>query len=286
MKTIETFRAYVMITLASAVYAVGIALFLDPNNLAPGGVSGLAIIISRLLPLEVGTLMFLLNVPIFIFGLWKLGGRLIIRSIYCQAVSSVMINYLSAHFDVITEDKLLAALSGAALMGFGIGVVMKQDATTGGMDIVVKIIRKKLPYLKTNSLFLITDICVVALSAVVFRDIEVALYAAVAVVMDSIVLDIVLYGRDEAKLLYIISDYSERIAARILKDVDLGLTFVEGKGGYSGADKKVILVVMHKPLLPKVEEIVRQEDPAAFMIVTNASEIYGEGYKDIFSEKL
>lgn len=275
-----------MITLASAVYAVGIALFLDPNNLAPGGVSGLAIIISRLLPLEVGTLMFLLNVPIFIFGLWKLGGRLIIRSIYCQAVSSVMINYLSAHFDVITEDKLLAALSGAALMGFGIGVVMKQDATTGGMDIVVKIIRKKLPYLKTNSLFLITDICVVALSAVVFRDIEVALYAAVAVVMDSIVLDIVLYGRDEAKLLYIISDYSERIAARILKDVDLGLTFVEGKGGYSGADKKVILVVMHKPLLPKVEEIVRQEDPAAFMIVTNASEIYGEGYKDIFSEKL
>ncbi len=275
-----------MITLASAVYAVGIALLLDPNNLAPGGVSGLAIILNRLISVPVGTLMFLLNVPIFIFGLWKLGGRLIIRSIYCQAVSSLMINYLGAHFAVITEDKLLAALSGAVLMGLGIGVVMKQDATTGGMDIVVKIIRKKLPYLKTNSLFLITDICVVALSAVVFQNIEVALYAAVAVVTDSVVLDIVLYGRDEAKLLYIISDYSERIAERILKDVDIGLTFVEGHGGYSGADKKVIMVVMHKPLLPKVEEIVRQEDPAAFMIVTNASEIYGEGYKNIFSEKL
>ncbi len=286
MKTVETIRAHAIITLASVVYAVGIALLLDPNNLAPGGVSSLAIILNRLLPLPVGTLMFILNVPIFIFGIWKLGGRLIVRSIYCQAVSSVMINYLGAHFPVITEDKLLAALSGAVLMGIGIGVVMKQDATTGGMDIVVKVIRKKVPYLKTNSLFFITDMFVVALSAIVFRNVEVALYAAVTVVVDSYVLDLVLYGRDEAKLLYIISDYSERIAARILKEVDLGLTFVEGKGGYSGADKKVILVVMHKPLLPKVEEIVRQEDPAAFMIVTNASEIYGEGYKDIFSEKL
>ncbi|MCD8326769.1 MAG: YitT family protein [Lachnospiraceae bacterium] len=286
MKYLNAAKAYLIITLASAVYSVGIALFLDPNNLAPGGVSGLAIILNRLLPLQVGTLMFLLNIPILILGIWKLGVRVIVRSVYCLAVSSVMINYLSAHFQVITEDKLLAALSGAVLMGVGIGVVMKQDATTGGMDIVIKVLRKKYPQLKTNSLFLITDIFVVALSAVVFMDIEAALYAAVTVVMNSVVLDMVLYGRDEAKLLYIISDHSAQIAERILKELDIGLTYVHGKGGYSGRDKEVLMVVMHKNLLPKAEEVVRQEDPAAFMIVTSANEIYGEGYKNIFSEKL
>ncbi len=286
MKCLNIIKEYLIITVASVIYSVGIALFLDPNNLAPGGVSGLAIIINRLVPLQVGTLMFLLNIPVFILGIWKLGVRVIVRSVYCLAVSSVMINYMSAHFSVITQDKLLAALSGAVLMGVGIGVVMKQSATTGGMDIVVKVLRRKYPQLKTNSLFLMTDIFVVALSAVVFQDIEAALYAAVTVVMNSIVLDIVLYGRDEAKLLYIISDHSGRIADRILKELDIGLTYVHGRGGYSGLDKEVLMVVMHKNLLPGAEEIVKQEDPEAFMIVTSANEIYGEGYKNIFSEKL
>ncbi|MCD7737916.1 MAG: YitT family protein [Lachnospiraceae bacterium] len=286
MKCLNVVKEYLIITVASVVYSVGIALFLDPNNLAPGGVSGLAIILNRLVPLQVGTLMFLLNIPIFILGIWKLGVRVIVRSVYCLAVSSVMINFMSENFSVITQDKLLAALSGAVLMGVGIGVVMKQNATTGGMDIVVKVLRRKYPQLKTNSLFLMTDALVVALSAVVFRDIEAALYAAVTVVMNSIVLDIVLYGRDEAKLLYIISDHSRRIADRILKELDIGLTYVHGQGGYSGLDKEVLMVVMHKNLLPGAEEIVKQEDPEAFMIVTSANEIYGEGYKNIFSEKL
>ncbi|MCD8129946.1 MAG: YitT family protein [Lachnospiraceae bacterium] len=286
MKYLNVIKEYLIITLASVVYSVGIALFLDPNNLAPGGVSGLAIILNRLVPLQVGTLMFLLNIPIFVLGIWKLGARVVVRSVYCLAVSSVMINYMSANFSVITRDKLLAALSGAVLMGVGIGVVMKQNATTGGMDIVIKVLRRKYPQLKTNSLFLMTDIFVVALSAVVFRDIEAALYAAVTVVMNSIVLDIVLYGRDEAKLLYIISDYSGRIADRVLKELDIGLTYVHGRGGYSGRDKEVLMVVMHKNLLPRAEEIVKQEDPEAFMIVTSANEIYGEGYKNIFSERL
>lgn len=286
MKYFNVIKAYLVITLASVAYCAGIALFLDPNNLAPGGVSGLAIILNRLVPLQVGTLMFLLNIPIFVLGIWKLGVRVVVRSIYCLTVSSFLINDMSARFHVITEDKLLAALSGAVLMGVGIGVVMKQNATTGGMDIVVRVLRRKYPQLKTNSLFLITDICVVALSAVVFQDIEAALYAAVTVVVNSVVLDMVLYGRDEAKLLYIISDHSERIGGRLLKELDIGLTYVHGKGGYSGRDKEVLMVVMHKNLLPRAEEVVKQEDPAAFMIVTNASEIYGEGYKNIFSEKL
>ncbi|MCD8067970.1 MAG: YitT family protein, partial [Lachnospiraceae bacterium] len=132
MKYLNVIKEYLIITLASVVYSVGIALFLDPNNLAPGGVSGLAIILNKLVPIQVGTLMFLLNIPIFILGIWKLGARVVVRSVYCLAVSSVMINYMSANLNVITRDKLLAALSGAVLMGVGIGVVMKQNATTGG----------------------------------------------------------------------------------------------------------------------------------------------------------
>ena len=276
---------YLMITMASFLYAVAVSLFLDPNSLAPGGVTGIAIILNRLSGLETGTWVLIINIPIIILGMWKFGLHFILSTLYCTAVTSFFINLL-ADFGVATEDRFLAALVGGALMAVGIGLVFKAGTTTGGTDIIVKLLRLRFPHLKTGSLFLITDATIVTASAFVFKDLDVALYAGLVVFVNSVLLDVVLYGRDGAKLIFIISDVHASITKRLLEELDIGVTYISGTGAYSGKEKSVIMCVMKKQISAQVEVIVREEDPDAFMIVTSATEIFGEGYKSIYSEKL
>lgn len=276
---------YLVITVASGIYAVAVSLFLDPNSLAPGGVTGIAIIMNRLTGLETGTWVLFINIPIIALGMWKFGLRFILSTMYCTAATSLFINLL-APLGALTSDPFLAAVVGGSLMAVGIGFVFKAGATTGGTDIIVKLLRLKFPHLKTGSLFLMTDAVIVTVSAFVFKNVDVALYAGLVVVINSVLLDVVLYGRDGAKMIFIISDKHEQITKRILEEMDIGVTYISGSGAYSGKNKNVIMCVMKKTLSPKAEEIVREEDPLAFMIVTNATEIFGEGYKSIFSEKL
>ena len=276
---------YLVITIGAFVYSSAISLFLDPNRLAPGGVTGIAIMLSKYTGMETGTWVLLINLPILAIGMWKFGLRFLLSTLYCTAMTSLFINVLSP-IGAVTVDPLLASLAGGALMAIGIGLVFKAGATSGGTDILVKLLRLKFPYLKTGALFLLTDACSVALSGVVFQDVDVSLYAGLVVVVNSLLLDVVLYGRDEAKLLVIISDCHEAIARRLLEEMDIGVTFLEGSGAYSGKDKRVILCAIKKQVSHRAEEIVRQEDPAVFMIVTSATEIYGEGYKSLFSEKI
>lgn len=275
---------YIEITVASFLYAVAVSLFLDPNALAPGGVTGIAIILNRITGLETGTLVLFINIPIIAMGTWKFGWRFILSTMYCTAVTSGLINLL-APFGAATSDPFLAAVAGGALMAMGIGLVFKAGATTGGTDIIVKLLRLKFPYLKTGVLFLITDALIVAFSALVFKNVDVALYAGLVVFINSVLLDVVLYGRDGAKMIFIISDRHEAITKRLL-ELDIGVTYISGSGAYSGKEKNVIMCVMRKQLSPRAETIVREEDPGAFMIVTSATEIFGEGYKSIYSEKL
>jgi len=276
---------YLMITVASFIYAVAVSLFLDPNSLAPGGVTGIAIILNRLSGLETGTWVLIINIPIIILGMWKFGLHFILSTLYCTAATSFFINLL-ATLGVATEDRFLAALVGGALMAVGIGLVFKAGATTGGTDIIVKLLRLRFPHLKTGSLFLITDAIIVTASAFVFKDLDVALYAGLVVFVNSVLLDVVLYGRDGAKLIFIISDAHASITKRLLEELDIGVTYISGTGAYSGKEKSVIMCVMKKQISAQVEVIVREEDPDAFMIVTSATEIFGEGYKSIYSEKL
>lgn len=278
-------KDYALITIAAFIYSVSVSLFLDPNALAPGGITGISIILNRIVGWETGTLIFALNIPILLLGTWKFGFRFILSTIYCLAMTSLFINKLAV-IGPVTDDLFLAALTGGALMAVGLGLAFKAGATTGGTDIVVKLLRLRFPQMKTGSLFLILDAIVVTLSAFVFKDVEVALYAGVVVLINSYLLDVVLYGRDGAKMIFIISDRHEAIAKRLLEDLDIGVTYISGSGAYSGKEKKVILCVMKKQVSPKAEEIVREEDPNVFMIVSSATEIFGEGYKSIFSERL
>ena len=280
----DQIRKGIMMTLAPAIYAAGVGLFLEPNSLAPGGVTGISVIANRVTGIQTGTLILLFNIPILLIGAWKFGMQFILSTLYCTVLTSLYTNLFVREL-ALTEDLFLAALAGGALMAVGMGLVFKAGATTGGVDIIVKLLRLRFPYVRTGNLFLMIDACIVCGSAFVFRNLERALYAGLVIFITSVVLDAVLYGRDGAKLVYIISDQYACIAERILRELNIGATYISGAGAYSGREKRVIFCVVHKNLFPKIEEIVKQEDSLAFMIVSGATEIYGEGYKSLYAEK-
>lgn len=276
-------KKYAFFILASLSYAIGISLFLDPNQLAPGGIVGISVILHQFTEISTGTLYFVLNVPILILGFRKFGSKVMMDTLFMVVLNSVFTNYFSG-YNPVTEEYLLAAIAGSVLVGIGIGIVFRQGATTGGIDIIVKLLRVKFPHMSTGKIFMILDILVVTISGIMFGNFNLAMYAFIAVVFSSKVVDYVLYGDDEAKLFYIISNSPENITDRLLKEANVGVTYIQGSGGYSKTSYEVIMCVVRKRLSPKVEEIVKEEDEKAFMIVCRASEIFGEGYKKIGRE--
>lgn len=281
----KTVKKYVVITVAAVLFGAGISLFIDPNNLAPGGVSGLSIILSRLVPIETGTLFMLLNIPIIALGVWKFGWKFILSTLYAIFVSSAATNIFQK-MEPLTKEPLLGALFGGVLVAIGLGYVLKSGATTGGTDIIVKCLKQKKPHLKTGTIFLVIDSIIIGIGGIVFGNMDTVLYSAVSAVATSQMLDLVLYGRDGAKMIYIISSVPTAITERILKELEVGVTYLSGTGAYKKEDKQVIFCVVKKQNAYKVEEIVKQEDSSAFMIISSAAEIYGEGYKSYFGEKL
>ncbi len=284
-KIIKRAGKYGMMTVATFIYAVAISLFLDPNNIAPGGITGVSILINRFIPIPVGTMNLLLNVPIVLLGLWKFGFKFIFSTMYTLFLSAVFIDWL-APYGAVTSDLLIASVLGGILLAVSLAVIFKAGATTGGTDIVVKVLQLKWKHMKTGEIFLFLDLLVVLASWMVFKDMTVAFYAGVAVVIDMVVMDYVLYGPDEAKVVYIISDNTEQIKQRILVELDISATLIQARGAYTGDPREVVMVVVRKQMAPRLEEIVKEEDPRCFMIVSSASEIFGEGYKDIRKKKV
>lgn len=272
-----------MITFSCVLYGVGISSFVEPNQLAPGGFTGIAVIISRLVPIDTGNLYLFMNVPVMILSVKKFGWKFTASTLYAIVMVSLSTNLFSK-LSPVTNEPLLGAVFGGALIAVGMGMVLRFGATTGGMDIIIKCLRLKFPHLRTGTLILLLDSVIILLSGFVFGNADSVLFSVLAIVTTAYVLDIVLYGRDEAKLIYIISDRYQVITKRILEDVGVGVTHLEGSGAYAKKEKNVILCVVRKQNAYKIEEVVRQEDANAFMIVSRASEIYGEGYKSYFGE--
>lgn len=282
-RLLHEIKNLIIIAGAALVYAAGISLFLDPNQLAPGGVTGIAVILNRLVNVETGTLYFLLNVPIVLLGIWKFGIRFIAKTAYAIVMVSFFTNLLG-RMNPLTDDLLIAGVAGGILIAVGVGFIFKAGATTGGTDIIIKILRQKYRHLKTGFLFLCTDIAIVSVSALVFKDLEVAFYALLTVVISGKALDYVLYGGDVAKMIFIITEKPENIGKRLMKELEVGITYLHGEGGWTGNEKKVVFSMVPNRLGAEVQDIVKHEDPTAFMVVTSANEIYGEGYKDLFEE--
>ena len=280
-------KEYLIITFAALIYGVGTSLLVDPNNLAPGGMTGLAIVLNRLVGIGTGMWFLILNIPILLIAILKFGIRFTISTIYATAMISVFTDLCTKYFGrYIIHDMILAVTIGSAMTAVAIGLIFKCHATSGGTDVIIKLLRLRYPHIKTGILYLMTDMIVLVIAAIVFNDLAAAMYSFLSVLVVSAVVDFVLYGRDGAKLIYIISDKPDIITARLLDELDIGATHVFAQGAYSGEKKKVIMCAIKKRLSPLAEDIVREEDPNAFMIITSASEIFGEGYKSYFDERM
>ena len=282
----KTIRQYGIITLACVAYAVAIAVFLDPHALAPGGVSGLAIVLSSFIPLDTGVIILLFNIPLLIIGTIRLGKSFAVGTIYATVVSSLMITGMNAvmaiwELPLPSDDLLLNGVIGGALQAVGIGVIFRCGATTGGTDIIIRLLLLRHRHLHTGMLFMCIDSSIIALSAIVSGSLEIALYAALSLVVSSYLIDRIMYGPDTAKFLIIITDHATEVISAVFEKYDIGMTRMNGRGAYTGEGKEVVLCAIKKPLAPYVCDIVHTVDKKAFVIVTDAAEVHGEGFQEM-----
>ena len=276
----QQFLSFLIITLGAAFFAVGFVWFYQPNDIASGGLTGFAQIIHHLVSsIPVGATVIVLNIPLFILG-WKLiGGKLLIGSLWAMLISSVIIDAISPLPIWQPMDPILASIFGGVCMGLSLGLIIQQGSTTGGTDLMARLLKLKLAWLPMGKLLLIIDLVVIVLVAVVFGKLDSALYGAVAMYISSLVMDGVLYGLDNAKVAYIISDHNETIQQVLVHQLDKGVTILPGQGGYSGAEKKVLMCAFKQKEIAVIKAAVKEIDPDAFLIVCNAHEVLGEGFR-------
>lgn len=272
-------KSYAIITLGSLIYALAYNIFYAPNLVAMGGLTGLGQVLNALFPvLPVGITVFVMNVPLFIMG-WKfIGGHLLVSSLYAMTFSSLAIDVLDMIYQFPPMDTMLAAIFGGALLGLGIGLVFSKGATTGGTDLIARLLKLKFAWLPMGTLVLIPDFIVIALAAMAFGKVETALYGIVSLYITTKVMDTVLYGMDSSKVAYIISDACREITDAVIA-MDRGATILHGEGAYSGDEKKVLMVAFKQREIVPLKEKVNEIDPRAFLIVCDAHDVLGEGFR-------
>ena len=279
--------SYFMITLASAIYAVGFNWFYVPNDIAFGGITGVGQIINAILPwAPIGTVVIILNIPLFILGWRLLGGHLLLSSLYAMAVSSVFIDIVNGIWTFEAMDSMLACVFGGVFMGASLGMVFQQGATTGGTDLIARLLKLKITWLPMGKLLIATDMVVIVATAIAFGSVYSALYGVVALYIAGIVMDRMLYGLDSAKVAYIISDRFKEIADVLVNDLDRGVTILQGQGGYSGAEKKVLMCAFKQRQIVSIKKMVKELDPSAFIIVCDAHEVLGDGFREYRQNEL
>lgn len=283
----KVLKSYSIIALGSLAFALAFDWFYAPNQVAMGGVTGIAQVINALIPwLSVGLLTIIINIPLFLAG-WKfIGFHLLLSSLFSMAVSSLAIDVIAAFWEFTPMDPMLACLCGGAMMGAGFGLVFSQGATTGGTDIVAKLLKLKFSWLPLGKLMLVPDGVVLALVALTFGRIDAALYGAVGLFVSTRVMDAVLYGPNTAKVAYIISDSWREITAALLEEQDRGVTILQGQGAYTNTEKQVLLVAFRQKEIVQIKRIVHEADSRAFFIVCNAHEVLGEGFGEYQKEEI
>ncbi len=258
---------------------LGYRLYLIPNNVAPGGFTGIGQIVNHLVPaVGVGLVNLLLNVPLFLVSLRSMGLGFGLRSLLSSVALSLMLDYLPV--PAMTDDVLLSAVFGGVLCGAGFGLVLRGHATTGGSDMLASIVHRHVPALKVSVCLFATDATVVIASGFVF-DASAAMYALISVFVMNVVIDQVLEGPGLARSHIIITNHGEKMAERILKELDRGVTAIEAKGMYSGEGRTMLLCVVSRLEAVRLRSIVYSVDPRAFVIVQNVHEALGEGFKEL-----
>ncbi len=278
MKTVLIDLVYDLI--GSVLFAVGIVCFVNPANLAPGGMSGIAILLNYLWQLPIGLMSVLLNVPLLILSWLFLGKSLTIKTVKSLVISSVMVDMVVTKLaPVYTGDRMIGAVFGGVLMGAGLAIIFLRGSTTGGTDIISFLVRKWYPHIPIGRLMMVVDCIILGVSIIVFGNMEAGLYGLISLFCCSKVIDSIIYGLDKGSMVTVISDKNQAIAAQIMKELERGVTLLDGKGAYTGNQREVLICAVRKQQYGRLRSIVYENDPTAFMIVSETSEVLGEGFK-------
>lgn len=272
----EQLASAVQIALGCALGALAYPLFLVPNHIAPGGLTGLATVLNYLFHWPVGTTSLVMNVPLFIIGYRAMGRVFVVRSLVATVLFSVLIDLIP--LPPMTEQPLLGAVFGGVLLGAGLGLILRGGATTGGTDMVARMIHNRFQHISVGAFLFLIDCCVV-LMAGFFIEAEYALYAFVALYAASKLIDVVMVGLTREKACYIISTQHEQVKREIMEKLDRGVTVLHAEGGYSGQERPVLLCVLSAQELGRLKAIVREADEDAFLFISDAHEVLGEGFR-------
>lgn len=279
MKTKAIITDFLFYIVGSSAYSVAVIVFLSANEISPGGLTGIATVLNHLFALPIGTVVFILNIPVLTLGLFKFGKYFIIKTALATLLVSVLLDVFEVFFPQTKIDLILASVFGGLLMGFGISLIMLRGGTTGGVDIIAKLINKRFSHISIGRIMLTIDAVVVALSALVYKNIQSALYSVVALYASTRIMDILLYGADRGKIVYVISDKPQDIVSDIMTVVRRGVTVINVTGGFSGENKKMIMCTVRMNEVASVVKNVRKYDNNAFIVIGEAGEIIGNGFK-------
>lgn len=261
------------------IYSASVTMFISSNEISPGGFTGIATVINYLFKIPSGIMLLILNIPVLLLGLIKFGGMFVIKTSFVTVIASFSLTVTDLLLPIFKIDKILAAVFGGILMGLGLSLVLLRGATTGGVDILAKLINKKFRHLTVGRIILIMDALVIAFAAFVYKNVESALYSVIALYSSTYIMDAMLYGADKGKIIYIVTEFPEEVCRDINNNLGRGVTMLSAKGGYTGKERSMLLCTVRRHEVSYVFDIIENRDSSAFIVVSDAGEIIGEGFK-------
>ena len=273
---------YLLIALGSAVGAVGFQFFMYPNNIVSGGVTGISMIINHFTGFPVGMMSIIMNVPLFLIAWKHFGLPFLIGSLAGTVFSSAFVDIFAMTGISLTNDPMLASIIGGVIKGFGYGLIFFVGATTGGIDIVARFLRRRFPYINFGTLILVMDALIITAYALIFHIVESAMYSLICMFVVSRAIDLVLYGLDNSSIVYIVSHDTDAIVREITSGIlHRGVTLLHAEGAYTHEEKQVIMCVIKRPQIAEIRRLVRMLDPNAFLVVSDAKNVFGNGFENI-----
>lgn len=273
----DFFKRYGVITFGTILSGFSVGCFLAPNNIIPGGVSGISVILNHLFSVSVGKSLILINIPVFIFGILKFGKSLGIKTVYATVMFSLFTDLFSL-FGPVTENLILTSFFGGALGGIGYGLIFYENATTGGVDIIAKAINCKFRHIKIGNVILVSDFLIIGFAVFIYKNIDIALYSMITLYVMSYALNTVLDGFDFAKFTFIITDFTFDITEKISNKLNRGATLIPAVGAYTNESKNIIMCTVRPREIPVLKDIIKSVDPSAFVVITDAKGVWGEGF--------
>lgn len=271
------------ICVGTIIHAIGIDMMIQPNQLTPGGITGLAVQLNHLFDLPTGVLVLIMNIPLFILGYVKLGGKFVISSAVATVISSVCIDVFKLFLPIYKGDLLLVSLFGGAITGLGISLLYLRASSLGGSDIVCSVINKRFPHLPIGKISLFLNVIVITSAMFVYGNIDSALYSAIAAFVSSKVVDAVLMGADSGSLLLTVTDNPYEMAEKIHEEAGRGATVLAATGTATGEAKYLLMCAARRYEFSKIIRAIKSVDPKAFVVIADTRDVQGNGFKELAS---